>query len=319
MELDPWPRFVALSFLTVFLFYVIGHTIALLAYALIDKLLVERTFGHPFHRLFNNIFHREEPSLWYARRSRLFYKSLVATIAASIILGVNGLYRTSLVCVVLFFIVVLSKLLFTCLSLTDIHNPYSLRKEDDKWRCCAENLWKISKFPLIPLYLAFDSPVAIVLSFLFRMHKPFVSKFQKEFSREFKDAFGISVIEAGTNTYWLTFAYLNQSDPDSSKLIQHWLNIYIFARNLTMAFFALFAYGIVVSRLNEPTSRLHYLWTLSTLVLCLLFFLRYYSLYYNDYSKYVFRAFYSYRCQLNQKRAINDSLQEPVCRQNRTP
>lgn len=298
-SLEDWPRLVALVFFGTFLVYLIGHVTALVSSSLFDKLVVERTLGYPFERLFCRVYDDKEIArLWYARRSKLFYKAILVVLVALAITCFTEHNIARKVLTYSFAVLVGVKLIFTALSLKDMRDPSFLRPEHTWQRRWAGHLWIVFRYPLLVLYGVYDLALLTVLSFLFRMQKPFSLRFQRAFQERFETVFEIPLEEAGTNIYWLCYIYLCQNDRDSARIVQHWLNLYAFARNLCAAFLVLCIYGLVVAEITTVDAKLSTAWVATTGLIAFLFFLRYYYIYYNYYSKYIFRAFLVFRPRL---------------------
>ncbi len=276
--------------------YVLGHFIASISTVIMDKLLMERTLGYPFRRLFYRSLDWEKSDrLRYLHRNRTFYKSIVASSIISVsfnFMGANWWYVYFL-SIAIFFLVF--KSLFSLLSLEDIRDPDSLREGGSKRLRCAEIIWHIFKPSLILFYASFDLAIYLLL-YLFRMCKPFEKKFQDKFSTKFKKTFGITVEEAGTNVYWLTYSYIQQNEENSVPLIQNWLNLYSLSRNISTVLLILFFCGLYPEMIfKDANTAILDRWLICTGIGAIVFWLRYYYLYYNYYSKYIFRAFLTSR------------------------
>ncbi len=292
-----WQFFISAIPIILLLVYVLGHFVASVSAILIDKLIVERTLGYPVYRLFGKILDYEEcPVLRYAHRCQQFYKSLlmlfVITVAFASI-HANNVY--SIFFGVTFIVVLVLKLFFSMFCLKDWHDPTSIRNNRSRQMRMANCIWTKCRLLLWPFYgFLFPLVVYTVLSLLFRMCKPFETVFQESFAKKFNETFDLNIKEAGTNIYWLTYSYLHQNDKNNVPLIRHWLNLYSFARNLSASFFLLFIYGIYLLKFSEYSEKTVVAkWCLCFGIGAVVFWLRYYYLYYNYYSKYLFRAFLS--------------------------
>ena len=292
-----WPIiFGGIPILVLFI-YVLGHFVASISVVIVDKLLMERTFGYPFQRLFNDILDwKKSDALRYLHRNQQFYKSIIMSLISVAFFWHMKmlLWFSCLVCIAIFLII--SKLLFSSLSLKDWRNPDSLRERNHICYRIADGMWRMCyRIILIPFYFPFNTVLYILLYF-FRMCKPFEKEFQNKFSTIFTNTFKLTIEEAGTNVYWLTYSYLQQNDKNNVLLIQNWLNMYGFSRNLSIVFLILFLCGLYPERFFENAdSAMLNEWRICTGVSMVVFWLRYYYLYYKYYSKYVFRAFFTQR------------------------
>ena len=220
-----------------------------------------------------------------------FYKSIIFLFALPMsYISVKGMYDLKILFIFapcLFLLV--SKIIMSALYLKQIDNPYKFRSANDRHRQIADFLWKyFFRRPLCFMAnYCFDLFSKGVLS-AFKMYKPFTEDFQKMFIEKFERIFKINPLEIDTEIHWLTRSYLCQNSPTSNELIERWLTLYSFARNLAGAFMLLFFYNIVLNEKDNPN---FIYWNLFTITGFMIFLLRYYHLYYNYYSKYIFRAF----------------------------
>ena len=93
--------------------------------------------------------------------------------------------------------------------------------------------------------------------------------------------------------YWITTCYLTEHTEKHSLNIKHWLTLYRSARNLSMAFMALYLIGTIMNRvfLGHDIHIVVRWWPVITGTLAVLLLQRYLYLYYKYYSKYIARAF----------------------------
>lgn len=273
--------------------YMIGHLVATLSSIIMDKLVVERIFGYPFERLFKGFLEPRPKDI--EKNKRKFYRVALALFLAELIwIAAIGPYnRVSLCLVIAIAIFLLLKLGYTYLNQKDVRDSYDLRDVNDKQRKIAEWCWKyLVKWWLLKFsYVIFNSWAYFLLSLL-RMRKPFNEEFRRKFVIKFEQVFDLKAKDVGTDVYWLTYSYLCQRRPACTKLLHKWLSQYGFARNLAISFFLLFVYGITMNAIYHPEGP-YLAWCIVTGVTAVLFGLRYFYLYYNYYSKFVFRAFMS--------------------------
>jgi len=271
--------------------YIVGHLIATLSAIIMDKLVVERIFGYPFERLFKDYL---EPDR-IEKHKRKFYRIVLTVFLAELIwIAAEGFYNlVSLYLAIAIGIFLGFKLGYGWLNQNDPRDHYDLRDKNHWQRRFAKWCWKylIKWWFLSISYLFFDSWAYLFLSLL-RMRKPFREEFRKKFLVEFEDVFGLEAQDVGTDVYWLTYSYLRQHKPGCAKLLHKWLSLYGFTRNLAISFFLLFIYGIIINTIRHYGGP-YLAWCVVTGVTAVIFGLRYYYLYYNYYSKFVFRAFVS--------------------------
>jgi hypothetical protein len=93
--------------------------------------------------------------------------------------------------------------------------------------------------------------------------------------------------------FWLPYADIHENRPITSQSLQFIRVLYYFSRNLCMAFFLLYVICAILSGMDGFSSniaRQGYIY----ISLSVLFFIHYYNIYYNFYSKQTFRTFYVY-------------------------
>ena len=288
----------------ILLAYILGHFVASIGAVIVDKLLMERTFGYPFRRLFDTVLNwKESDKLRYLHRNETFYKSIIVSLIFLVFFWYIKIHSCRNFFLVTSIFLIVSKFMFSMLCLRDFRNPDSLRNLTDRYLIIANCLWeRFFWFILLAFYPLFNL-ILYTLLYLFRMCKPFEEKIQNNFSKVFEETFKLTLEDAGTNVYWLTYAYLQQSDKKQDVLlIQNWLNLYGFSRNISISFLILFLCGLypelILENANEVMLKK---WCVFTGTAVVVFWLRYYYLYYNYFSKYIFRAFLAQKSDLLSK------------------
>lgn len=116
----------------------------------------------------------------------------------------------------------------------------------------------------------------------------------KAFREKFKKRFDLGVQNLGTEVYWLTYFHLNRREASSVSMLNNWLHIYSFSRNMAAACFALLLY--ILYRLHTMRSG-DYELLLVTYVfnfyLMMFFVFRYWMIYTTYYTKSIIRIFYA--------------------------
>ncbi len=132
-----------------------------------------------------------------------------------------------------------------------------------------------------------------------RTHEAFPVKVREAFHRNFQKTFGMTVDEAGTTSFWLSYIHV-RSLPDSlTSPAENWLHLYSFARNLGTALYLAFLYCFVWWIFNSaevallPISDRMVLAAIPLGLFACAFamLMRFYYLYADYFSKYVLRAF----------------------------
>lgn len=292
--------------MTAFLFfaYIVGHLAASFSAVILDKWVSERVFGFPFKRMFKDVLPKSD----YDKRKTYFHKALLVIFLAILIIFAifgpsNHYFRFMLSS---FLLLALIKIGFTKLSLEDIQAPTAEQPESQWQRKVANWLWKWTiQWWLIPIvWFSFDSWANLLLT-MFRMRKPFSKAFQEQFCTYFRETYQLDIKKdkLDTEVFWLPYSSIAENTSSCARLLKHWLCLYGFARNLATSFFLLFIYGITMDKFC-PTGmyraeKYEYLiWCLITSIAAILLGLRYYYIYYNYFSKFVFRAFFSAKSTL---------------------
>jgi len=274
LDFSKWPPLVAITGFLAFALYVVGHVVAAFGAALLDKLVVERTQGFPYEQLFNKLQDWVTP---YERGKRSLYKVTFSIgIGCLVWMAARGPTRVSVMISagsVLFF-------LFVPLEL------YRKAWGGGKPSVPPERLLWYLHVPAIP----FDLFLRVFVG-VFMRRKSFRNETQKKFAELFKQTFNVDPCHVATDVFWLTYAYLCQNQRSTAALLQHWLRLYAFARNLAAAFLLLYVYGLCTHRYVKNHEFNHTVWYLATGLPFLLFGARFYHIYYNYYSKFTFRAF----------------------------
>lgn len=305
--------------------YLAGHIVATFSSIILDKMVSERIQGLPYRRLFRKLRFKG-----IERHERDLYRTIFGCILVMLLL-VSVRCKFDFVAWFIFSLIIIFiiiKASFSFCVRDDIRNPYRYKDPSSpkykyyqyadsairfrpssildffhvKWpqaikkcKCLKKLFLRLDSWMKIgSLIRGFGFPYIIIekaLLPLLRMCKPFSDGIQDLFLRKFEDIFDINPEKAKTDVYWLTYAFVCEKSPLYTKLIHKWLSLYAFARNVAVSFLLLFIYG-VVARLKHGPQGANYAWWCSiTAVLAVHFGVRYYYLYYNYYSKFIFRAF----------------------------
>ncbi len=264
----PWWVEVTLLISTISIIYIIGHIIASLSSLLIDKYLVKKIAGYPSQKLFNIPFNLDFSIGFYKFMFLIINLYLVRLMFFS-----NPSRTEKILGGVVLTIIIIGKL---SLSTKKIQNNSKLQT-------------RLDKFGLILSW-----PFNFIIHFIeksFSLNESFNDEFIGNYKTRFKELFKLELETANTNIYWLSYCYVVEKNDHMKDIIRHFLRLYGFTRNLSTSFFLLFLmilsiklHGSVhVYRLNVAASL--------SLLCSLILIIRYYYLYYNYYSKFIFRAF----------------------------
>jgi len=281
--------------------YVLGHIVASISAFSIDRMYVAKAHGYPFRLLLGLEAPLNENPLTVP-----FYRALFFWTNAYILfrfLGLRGMPLSSgglrtlfdLAADLIGYLIVVLVLAKTFVSARYGHRDTKLKRflSDDGSKVVAfvGAGIKASNF----LYGAIT---ALIGNYL-RTHEAFPVKVREAFHRNFQKTFGMTVDEAGTTSFWLSYIHV-RSLPDSlTSPAENWLHLYSFARNLGTALYLAFLYCFVWWIFNSaevallPISDRMVLAAIPLGLFACAFamLMRFYYLYADYFSKYVLRAF----------------------------
>lgn len=285
-----WQQIVGYGTIILFAMFVLGHLLAALSMSIFDKVVVERAIGYPFLRLFNSIYTDKISSVWYAKKSHKFYQTMILLASLIILSFVQEWRIIRWLFISLFALLFFLKGLFNYFALEDFWDSSSVRPEGQRHK--ANRIDVFCGWLMKPFTFIWRLMVCGTLGILFRMPKPFEKQFQENFSKSYYNTFKMPVQEVNTNTFWLPYWHLCQNDQNSFQVIQYLQRLYSFLQNLSMVLLILFIYSIFDNRVFSPEiEKIHRLWCVVAGVAFIMIFLRYYYVYYNLYSRSVYRAF----------------------------
>lgn len=148
----------------------------------------------------------------------------------------------------------------------------------------------------VRLYSApFDLP-ANFFDKLVRAREPLEEAVVKRFEAQLVADFGMTVEASGSNAYWCAYLSIVTRSPQLARLVQTWLHLYEFARNLSTSFYlcAIYAGGLlafqgqIVRQLNSSVV----LWIpFGYAAVALILMSRYYYLFSCYYSRFIARVY----------------------------
>jgi hypothetical protein len=263
--------------------YIAGHIIASISSLLIDKYLIKKMSGYPSEKLFG-ITHR-------ALYNRGFYKLLFMLINLYLLRLMffckPNLYF-EIIPVTIFFLSIIG----IKIKQSDIR--INQEKEDPKF----DKIGKIMSYPF--------NIVVHFIERMFGLNEKFNQEFIDEFKYRFEKKYSITVEKSGTNLYWFSYCYVVDKNEHMRDVIRHFLRMYGFTRNLSTSFFLLFLLALSIK--VSGTVHIHRLsiFAYSFLIISILLMIRYYYLYFNYYSKFIFRAFYHLIIKDNGNPSVQD-------------
>ena len=283
--------------------YFVGQVIGCVSHLLYDRLFVRNVIGYPFQYILD-LKPRPDDSV------RITYLFLVVFVAQLLFVPIiyELLCRLGLLtskggwkmCVVwlsiaflLFFVSFIFRiiLVFTRMKRMDSREHYikradenSIEKDDFMVKTCnilTRCAW----------YLFY--PIRKLTSTDTKVHQ----SIRDVFFKRMKDETGLDLrkqVEYNSDAYWLTYISLTKKDPRHDVKINNWLNLYGCLRNYSCAFLILSSVistrqwlCIYQGEISLPDS----FCLLTSLVLCLILFVRYWIIYFSYYTKYIIRAY----------------------------
>jgi len=289
--------------------YIMGHIVSAIGSALLDRMIIDRVNFYPYVKLLNSLFKIEPKEMFKRRCSKMI---LLVLLTLNVLMAIWGPSKLVL-CVLIFgFFLLLFKLLVD--NMFRKHGEPQFISLDDslkeRWRClnCFEwrvRIWKAIFFILNEVVIVGEKACRLtfgtVLSLL-RIGHAFPKPFQHLFKEKFERVYGRDPNGFETNVFWLAVTYIVQHLPSNAALAQRAYNFYTLNRNLSITFFLLLWYGIVVhfywlgnlaiKLSEEQVENMYYIWwIILTAAFTVILVLRYYNTYYNHYTKLVLRSF----------------------------
>ena len=270
-------------------------------------------------------FGRTHPSSFFDRQKKYLYKAAIAFLIPPIIYISYVDHPSNIQMFHIFLpgiVFIVIKVLFTAHKQKDICNPYTVKSAektlliDTIWShlLYAENIPRPMRFVGFPSKM-YDLFSRSLLS-LFRLSKPFHPEFRRAFRKRFFEIFDFSAEyylktqkSLDTDIFWLTYLYVITKNAKIANYIKDWLYSYELCRNIAMSFLFLAIYSVATNvALNAKISK-EYLWWISLIYICaLIFSVRYYYIYYNYFSKFIFRTFVAMDSNDNHEFNTNETI-----------
>lgn len=132
------------------------------------------------------------------------------------------------------------------------------------------------------------------------LNESFDANFIQKYSEQFTKTFGLPLDKnTGTNIYWLSYCAVTNESEHLKNMLRHFLRLYGFARNLSTSFYIVFLLVVLEVLFVNGNSLLMKTGGILFFGLSFIMLTRYYYLYYNYYSKIVFRSFVYLRSTVN--------------------
>jgi hypothetical protein len=270
--------------------YVVGHLVATLSALIVDRTLVAKGHGYP-HVLLLGVDSETETSF-----SNDFYRGFLFNINIYLLfryLVIARLFTVPYICLVVAeWSMMVSFLVKLALSIKPGNkNIYNYCVEIRGFKRSIDWLFKVYAIPY--------NTTAFYLEKFLNSNRGFSTEFQNKYKTAFRSVFQMDAKSAGSNNYWLSFLYVREHDEAMTEMANNWLRLYSFARNLSTALFLAFFYQLCWVyfqkwiTINSSVYQVRVLLVLPLLPLAgsLLMLIRYRYLYYDYFSKFIFRAF----------------------------
>jgi hypothetical protein len=281
-------QFLFVFFTIVFFFvivYAAGHVIATLSHLFIDRVLISGTTGYPILFLFD-IPNDNAEKYFFVITYKLLFISVELILITFGFLTIFSSYN------------VLYYLLYAIISLGFFLGLYRIFSA-----ICYhyhQALYEKLKYLASPLSGWLEkmlNPIFELLHKLTQTNKKFPKQFIQNYKNNFEKDFGLKADESNTENYWLPFFKTTTHSPYHAYLINNWLLLYGFSRNMAAACFLIcsimfvsFPSSFSFLSVNSKHAFQAQFWI--TLGLGNIFLLRYYVLYFVYFTKSIVRAYY---------------------------
>ncbi len=153
----------------------------------------------------------------------------------------------------------------------------------------------IGPFVLFFGFSVLTSGVINLLSSIFNI-RPFNIKVRNRLCEIYHNRFSVNLknnYDLDASVFWLPYATIHESCPTTASSLHTVRTIYYFSRNLCMTFMLGFFISTIASLVDGQVTAL-FIYGNICITLSFLFFVHYYNIYYNHYTKQTFRAFIAY-------------------------
>ncbi len=280
-------QFISLSILGLAFSYIAGHVVATISEAIFDRIFVEKIFGYPFETLFHDKSSRER---MHSIKKNFYRVLLTLLYVISFLVIFHPLFGANIVGNAIYF---LSLALGGIIILKWIEN-WSEKKKIDEFPSSVHFLLRLSKktFSLLLLILSAPFQVAetLIRNFL-GLDRKFSPELIEEFKKQFEACTGLKYsLALGSDIYWLTYWHVTDRSPYMRDRLYKFLSLYGLTRNSSIALF-ISAIIVAIPSYYKETGIHSIVLNLSFLSLSFVMSVRYYYLYYNYYSKSLYRSF----------------------------
>lgn len=266
--------------------YVLGHFVATVSHIVIDKILVSGTTGYPVLKLLKitqNKEHRYLYQMTYKILFILFMVMLFIPLIPNPKEKFNWIFFTFCGFLFIRILSVIMQLLFPSFFKWIINSK--IYSSNIKW-------W--SEHINVPFKV-----IHMMLQTNHEFDEGFINKTKEKFKKDFE----LDAEASGSNNYWLPFFRLSSLNSYHAHLINNWLLLYGFSRNMSAASYLFSSMLVIIWAYNGyafPNSELlgvdsSFFFKVSlgiSTVLGLFFLMRYWVIYYSYFTKSILRSYY---------------------------
>jgi len=303
-----WIYPLVVSLIDIFIIYIVGHIISSVSSLFIDRILIYKAYGYPYEFLLTVEKEKDQSSIFshseefiknrFSPEKRSFYSHYFYTSVYFYInlffiylFSKNFIHLQSRLIDYLFIVI----LLFLLITKIVIETKFYKNKLKRIIPNYIKNIFIFIFRVLLPLpYSIFSSTLSKYLNTQRGFSEEFINLYKNNFKKIFKN---LDPEKQSTNNFWLPYCYILKESPEHSELLTNWLHLYSFARNISTSFYLVFLYiliNYIIKFYSVPANITHnfiYILPLINFLLSILMLIRFYYLYVNYYTKFLFRSF----------------------------
>ncbi len=286
-------QFVSLLILGLVFSYIVGHVVATISEIVYDRIFVEKIFGYPYESLFRKKDTKKrifliKKNFYRSILSIIYFCSLVIIFNPVIDIPKEEIYSTVFVLSFAFVFLLLLKWIENWVERKEKYGFKILKENTAISRLLSIMMWLFSCVFFL-LSIPFQLLESIIRNFL-GLDRQFPEKVIDKFKERFYDSMGLEFsFKLGTDIYWMTYWYVTEHSPYIRDRLYKFLSLYGLARNSSVALYLSAIIMSIPSYFGETG--------IHSIILCAFFLflsfvmsIRYYYLYYNYYSKSLYRS-----------------------------
>lgn len=285
----PWIHQGYLVLFLLSMLFCFGHTFMAAGSLIIDRILVGHGYGYPYVRLLklNRSGWKIFSGRFYKTLSLLFFVYVIGlTWYPNVRILEFAVTHIALFCAV--------KICFTEMREYCRRNP--------RFSTIATSILINPPYYLYRIIYIFSLGLTYMAESLFNLVctvfriVPYDDLFIEKFAAIFKERYGIDIVEAediDSSVFWLPYSEIHETRKNTSNAIGTIRSMLYFSRSLSIAF-GLLSYLCVFVSIKEGYKFEVSVFGSICIGLSVVFFIHYYNIYFNYYTKQTLRAFYSF-------------------------